>query len=84
MILPKRILDTRLEVTRQTVCIKGMLVRKGDIIKLRGVPKALSTKRRLKKRRGRVNDPGDGKNGRDTRVIRSQVLKPKLWMQFTD
>ena len=50
--------------------------RRSDTIELREHPQALSTKRRSKGRRGRGNDPGCGKNDKDTWAIRSQVLQP--------
>ena len=73
-------------------------VQVGDTIKLREVPKALSTKRSSKDERGRGNDLGYGKNDKDAGVpsrapqwvIRSQVLQHaqrgvvRPWMQFTD
>ena len=58
----------------------------GDTVKLREHPKASSTKRRSKERRGQVNDLGYGDNDEDATMGNPQP-SPKgasLRMQFTD
>ena len=56
-----------------------------DTVKLREVPKAATTKPSPKGGGGRGNDLGYGNNVADVQwIIRSQVLRRELWMQFND
>lgn len=60
----------------------------GDTVKLRGPPKAFTTKPISKAIGGRVNSPGYSKNVKDVTMGNPQP-SPKdtlkcLWMQFND
>ena len=59
----------------------------GDTVKLRGPPKAFTTKPALKRVGGRVNSPGYSKNVKDVTMGNPQPSPKGLkdpWMQFTD
>lgn len=86
--LQRRYLGKQLPASHS--CFLDIMSAVGDIIKLREVPKALSTKSARKLADGRGNDLGYGKNDRDDANAEMDYPQPspkpffKAWMQFTD